>query len=243
MTSGLSNHSTFLRSITTIHTQNMELVRHEQFWQELLSMWTFMPLDTNDVVHTERIQSVIARVHGHGRVQDKAQKGQLFLFEDTDRPQPNECMITVDPVTNEVTIRIFGRFLTDIQSTSEWFMHRLLDQKEHFEITSHTRCFILLDIDGQRTDLTTGRVIPLRHKLWEGFYNENVYSINITVLVVAVTLGILIFTTPASAYTSLGKFYGVSERVLSAAMMNVFLLLGQFYRYRKGRRVVEWEKP
>ena len=33
------------------------------------------------------------------------------------------------------------------------------------------------------------------------------------------------------------------ERVLSAALMNVFLLIGQFYSYRKGRRVVEWEKP
>lgn len=241
MTAHSLTNPTFLRSLTTIHAQNMELVGHAQFWQDLLPMWTFMPIETDDVLHAARIQGVISRVHE--RVRDKAEVGQLFLFEDVDRPQPNECMITVDPCNHEVTIRVFGRFLTDIQSTSEWLMHRLLDQKEYFDITPHTRCFIMLDIDGQRTDLTTGRVIPLRHKLWEGFYNENVYSINITVAVLAVTLGILIFTTPTNAYTSLGKFYGVSERVLSAAMMNVFLLLGQFYRYRKGRQVVEWEKP
>ncbi len=60
---------------------------------------------------------------------------------------------------------------------------------------------------------------------------------------VLATLWAVIFLSPTDLHSPLGKFYGICERVLSAAIMNVFLLLGQFYSYRRGRRVVEWEKP
>lgn len=232
---------TFLRSITTVHTRHMEQVGQEAFWRELLPTWTFLPVYQPSGEYSPRMQAVILRLNEGAR--RKALAGTALLLEDVDRPTPNECLISLDPATSEVTIRIFGRFLTDIQSTSEWFLHRLLDVQEHFVITPHTRCFVLLDVQGERTDLTTGRVIPLRHKLWQGFYREHVYSVNITAAVVLLTLGVVLFLTPDAPHSPLGKFYGVCERVLSAALMNVFLLIGQFYSYRRGRRVVEWEKP
>ena len=57
------------------------------------------------------------------------------------------------------------------------------------------------------------------------------------------TLLVVLFLTPDGEQTPLGKFYGVCGRVLSAALMNVSLLMGQFYSYRRERRAVEWEKP
>ena len=231
----------FLRSITTIHARDIAVVSQEAFWRDLLPTWTFLPVRDAAGGFTPRMGQVISRLNADARV--KALAGQVLLLEDVDRPSPNECLISIDPATNEVTVRIFGRFLTDIQSTSEWFLHRLLDVQEHFIITPHTRCFVLLDVHGERTDLTTGRVIPLRHRLWQGFYREHVYNINITSAVVLATLWVVVFLSPQDAHSPLGKFYGICERVLSAAIMNVFLLMGQFYSYRKGRRVVEWEKP
>lgn len=232
---------TFLRSITTVHARDMGLVGQEAFWRDLLPTWTFLPVQDDGGQFTPRMQKVISRLNADAR--EKALSGLVLLLEDVDRPTPNECLITIDAPTNAVTVRIFGRFLTDIQSTSEWFLHRLLDVQQHFIITPHTRCFILLDVHGERTDLTTGRVIPTRHRLWQGFYREHVYNINITAAVVLATLWVVLFLSPDQPHSALGKFYGICERVLSAALMNVFLLVGQFYSYRKGRRVVEWEKP
>lgn len=232
---------TFLRSMTTVHVRDMPLVQTEAFWRELLPTLTFLPHTTATGEFTERMQAVAERLNPDLRA--RVLSAPHFLLEDIDRPSPNECLISIHPDTNEVGIRIFGRYLTDIQSTSEWFIHRLLDAGEHFVITPHTRCFVLLDVHGERTDLTTGHVIPLRHRLWRGFYREHVYSINITVTVVLVTLAVVLGLSPETPHSPLGKFYGICERVLSAAIMNVFLLIGQFYGYRKGRRVVEWEKP
>lgn len=232
---------TFLRSITTIHARHIAVVEQESFWRELLPTWTFLPTHTPAGEYTERLKAVIERVNLGAR--PKALAGHILLLEDVDRPAPNECLISVNADTNEVIIRIFGQYLTDVQSTSEWFLHRLLDAPDYFVITPHTRCFIVLDGHGERTDLTTGRVIPQRHKLWQGFYLEYIYNINITALVIVLTLGVVIFFTPDGEHSALGKFYGICERILSAAIMNVFLLLGQFYSYRKSRRVVEWEKP
>lgn len=227
--------------MTTVHARDMPLLQSEAFWRDLLPTLTFLPHLTEDGEYTERLQTVLERLNPEARA--RASASELLLLEDVDRPSPNECLIAIRPEYNEVCIRIFGRYLTDIQSTSEWFLHRMLDAGEKFVITPHTRCFILIDIHGERTDLITGRVIPLRHRLWEGFYREYVYSINITAVVIAVTLSVVLFAAPESAHSPLGKFYGICERVLSAALMNVFLLVGQFYSYRKGRKVVEWDKP
>ncbi|GAA5532237.1 hypothetical protein [Deinococcus aluminii] len=232
---------TFLRSMTTVHTLNLRLVQTEAFWRELLPTLTFLPHRTETGEFTERMQAVVERLNPELRT--RVLSGQLFLFEDVDRPSPNECLISIHPEANEVSFRIFGRYLTDIQSTSEWFLRRLLDAQEQFVITPHTRCFVLLDVHGERTDLTTGRVLPLRHRLWQGFYREHIYSVNITATVVVLTLGVVLLLSPDAPHSALGKFYGVCERILSAAIMNVFLLMGQFYSYRQGRRVVEWEKP
>ncbi len=232
---------TFLRSITTIHARDVARVLGQDFWRDLLPNWTFLPTHTPAGEYTGRLRAVIERVNPAAR--ERALAGQVLLLEDVDRPAPNECLISINPENSEVTIRIFGQFLTDIQSTSEWFLHRLLDVQEYFVITPHTRCFIALDGHGERIDLTTGRVIPLRHRLWQGFYREHVYNINVTASVIALTLGVVLLITPDGEQSALGKFYGICGRILSAAIMNVFLLVGQFYSYRKGRRVVEWEKP
>lgn len=232
---------TFLRSITTVHTRNVALVQTDDFWREVLPNWTFLSVYTESGEYSERMQGVISRLNPGAK--QKALTGHLLLLEDVDRPAPNETLISINPETTEVAIRIFGRYLTDIQSTSEWFLHRLLDAEQQFVITPHTRCFIVLDVHGARTDLTTGRVLPLRHKLWQGFYREHIYNINITSLVLLMTFMVVILISPADIHSPLGKFYGICERVLSAAIMNVFLLMGQFYSYRKSRRVVEWEKP
>ena len=231
----------FLRSITTVHARDMARVQQQELWRDLLPNWTFLPTHTADGAYSKRFQDVLERVNLRAR--ERAVAGQVFLLEDVDRPMPNECLISINPANHEVIIRIFGRYLTDIQSTSEWFLRRLLDVQEHFVITPHTRCFIVLDGHGERIDLTTGRVIPLRHRLWQGFYREHIYNINVTAVVIALTLGVVLLITPDGEQSALGKFYGICGRILSAAIMNVFLLVGQFYSYRKGRRVVEWEKP
>ncbi len=231
-----------MRSITTLHTRHVDLVLQESFWRELLLTWSFLPVTLADGgEYTPRMQTVIARLNPEARA--RALSGMVLLLEDVDRPTPNECLISVDAQTSEVSIRIFGRFLTDIQSTSEWILRQLMTAGQVFIITPHTRCFIALDTGGQRTDLTTGRAMPLRHRLWHGFYQENVYNINVTSMVITLTLMVVLFTSPTEAHSALGKFYGLCERILSAALMNVFLLLSQFYVYRKGRRVLEWEKP
>ncbi len=239
--SSSTSSPTFLRSMTTVHARDMALVQTEQFWRDLLPTLTFLPHQTATGEFTERMQAVIERLNPQLRM--KILSGTLLLLEDVDRPHPNECLISINPEASEVGIRIFGRYLTDIQSTSEWFLRRLLEAQEHFIITPHTRCFVILDVNGQRTELITGRVNPLRHKLWAGFYHEHIYAINITGAVLLFTLLVVILFVPDSPHSALGKFYGICERVLTAAMMNVFLLLGQFYAYRKGRHVVEWEKP
>lgn len=230
---------TFLRSITTVHTRDAAAL-DEAFWRNLLPNWTFLQhYQTGDT--DERLEGIVSRLNPDAMA--RARRGELLLLQDVDRPQPNECLISLHPDTGEITIRIFGRFLTDIQSTSEWFIHQLLERQEHFVITPHTRCFIALDVQGERTDLTTGRVLPQRHRLWQGFYRENSYNINITVTVLLLTLLVLLLGTPTEPYSLESKFYGICERVLSAAIMNSFLMLGQFYSYRRSRRVVEWEKP
>lgn len=232
---------TFLRSMTTVHARDMAVVTQEGFWRELLPTLSFLPHRTETGEFTVRMQDVISRLNPELR--SRVLSGQLFLLEDVDRPAPNECLISIHPEANEVGIRIFGRYLTDLQSTSEWFIHRLLDAHEQFVITPHTRCFVLVDVHGERSDLLSGHVIPTRHRLWHGFYREHVYSVNITAVVLVLTLLVVLVVTPDGEHSALGKFYGVCGRVLSAAIMNVFLLIGQFYSYRRGRRVVEWEKP
>lgn len=238
----MPDHLTFMRSITTVHLRpGDDAVTGEAFWRELLPTWTFLPVRDAQGEYTLRMRDVIGRLNPTAL--EKVLDGQVMLLEDVDRPAPNECLLSVNAARHEVSVRIFGRYLTDIQSTSEWFLHRLLDAQQHFLLTPHTRCFIALDIDGRRTDLTTGRVIPLRHKLWQGFYREHLYNVNITAAVVLLTLAVVLLVTPDGTHTPLGKAYGICERVLSAALMNVFLLVGAFYTYRRGRRVVEWEKP
>lgn len=232
----------FLRSITVIHAKesSKELVYTEDFWKELLPTWTFLPYQ-DQPVWSERLNDTIDRLHSASKI--KVRSSKILLLEDVDRPYPNECLIAIDNVTKEISIRIFGRYLTDIQSTSEWLIHKLLDVEEHFVVGNHTRCVIAFVLRDERTDLTVGRITPKHHRLWRGFYKSNVYSINITAFVTITTLAIVIFITPADEYSTLGKFYGICERVLSAAFMNIFLLLGSFYLYRKNRTVIEWEKP
>ncbi|MFC6591399.1 hypothetical protein ACFP81_04815 [Deinococcus lacus] len=230
----------YLRSITTVHLQDPERAMREDFWRELLPTWTFLPAYTAAGGMTPRLLEVAERVHPAMR--EDALSGFVLLLEDVDRPSPNECLITVHPGTREATIRIFGRFLTDVQSTSEWFMHRLLGD-DMFVVTPHTRCFIAMTVQDERIELTTGHLMPQRYRVWRGFYRENIYNVNITLSVLAVTLLTVLLVSPSDLHSPLGKAYGVAERVLTAAMMNAFLLLGQFYAYRRGRRVVEWEKP
>ncbi|WP_135230068.1 hypothetical protein [Deinococcus fonticola] len=119
----------FLRSITTVHARDLSVVGREAFWRALLPTWTFLPVRDVAGAFTPRMEQVMARLNPEAR--QKALAGQVLLLEDVDRPAPNECLISLDPATSEVTVRIFGRFLTDIQSTSEWFIHRLLDVQDH----------------------------------------------------------------------------------------------------------------
>lgn len=237
-----TNDAAFLRSITTVHITeaSRSLVTQEKFWQELLPTWTFLPHQTHPE-YAARLEVVLSRINQDA--QARVRESQLLLLEDVDRPNPNECLIAIDPHTKEVSIRIFGVFLTDVQSTSEWFISLILEAQNHFVITPHTRCVVALVLQYERTDLTVGRVMPTHYRLWRGFYQDYVYSINITAVVIVITLSIVIFTHPQQAFSDLSKFYGICERVLSAALMNVFLLMGQFYAYRKNRHVIEWEKP
>lgn len=233
-------HATYLRSITTVHLRDPTRAAQEDFWRALLPTWTFVPLGAEGADHP-RLREVMSRIDP--AVRHQAGQGLVMLLEDVDRPAPNECLVTVHPDIAEATIRIFGRFLTDVQSTSEWFLRRLLAASEMFVVTPHTRCFVVVTIEGRRAELTTGRLVPQRHRLWRGFYRENVYNVNITATVLLLTLAVVLLFTPDQPYSALGKAYGIAERVLSAAIMNAFLLVGLFYLYRRERRVVEWEKP
>lgn len=231
----------YLRSITTVHLRDPKRAAQPQFWADLLPTWTFLPTHDGSGQLRPRLLEVAGRIQPEAR--EAALSGLVLLLEDVDRPTPNECLLSVHPEAREVTIRIFGRFLTDVQSTSEWFMNRLLTAGEMFVVTPHTRCFIAMNVAGERLDLTTGHLIPWRHRLWQGFYRENVYNVNITAGVLLLTLLVVLLVSPDAPHSPLGKAYGIAERVLTAAMMNAFLLLGHFYAYRRGRRVVEWEKP
>lgn len=218
--------ATYLRSITTVHLKDPQQAQQPEFWQVLLPTWTFLPAYDSARQPTPRLREVIDRIQP--QAQARALEGLVLLLEDVDRPSPNECLISVHPHEREVTIRIFGR---------------LLAEAEMFVVTPHTRCFIALNVAGERVDLTTGHLIPWRYRVWRGFYQENPYNINITGGVLLVTLLVVLLVSPGELHSPLGKAYGIAERVLTAAMMNAFLLLGQFYVYRRTRRVVEWEKP
>ncbi|GGL19563.1 hypothetical protein [Deinococcus radiotolerans] len=232
--------ATHLRALITVHTRATAQVQTDTFWRALLPTLTPVPHRTGAGSFTPQMQAVAERLNPDLRA--RALTGHLLLFEDVNRPHPNECLISVHPDTQEVSVRIFGRYLTDLQSTTEWVVHRLLDAQEQLVITPHTRCFVLIDVHGRRSDLITGRVVPPRHRVWAGFYREHRYVVNITAAVTLLTLGVVLFISPAAPHDPLGKFYGVCERVLSAAVMNIFLLIGQFYAYRRNRRVVEWER-
>lgn len=229
----------FLRSVTTVHTTQIDAVLQEDFWRQLLDTWTFLSLEEESQGST-RLSAVISRLNVEAK--EKMLQGRLFLLEDVDRPAPNECLISVNKETREVIIRIFGSFLTDVQSTSEWFVYKLITSN-HFVITRHTRCFVVLNMQGERIDLTTGRVIPIKHRLWRDFYDKNRYSVNITASVFMISLFSFLTADYFDEHTAVGKVYSVIGRLLPVAMMNIFLHIGQFYSYRNTRKVIEWDKP
>lgn len=79
MTAPASLLPSFLRSITTVHARDIQLVSQEGFWRDLLPTWTFLPVRDASGEFTPRMGQVISRLNAEAR--QKALAGHVLLLE------------------------------------------------------------------------------------------------------------------------------------------------------------------
>ncbi|CAM4073511.1 hypothetical protein [Deinococcus marmoris] len=230
----------YLRSICVIPVAPGADIHDHALWERVFSGWRFIPLRNADGSLTDHGEAVIDLVIAHDRAEVRA--GALVLLS---WPQAGESLpglVNTLDGGRFVVVRVFGIHLTEVQDRTERLTERLLREKA-FAFSAGTRVTLALSVDGVRTNLTSGHIHTSRRGAWSGFYQANKYVLIVMLVVFVLSLAVMLFITPQRPYTTLGKFYELSGRVLSAVLFNIVLLGSQFLFYLRHRNVIDWEKP
>ena len=231
---------TYLRTICTVPLTPGADVHDASLWQRVFAGWRTGPLRDKSGTLTQEVERVIALVRQGD--QAEVRRGALVYAQ---WPQSGDVLPALINLTADerfVSVRVFAVHLTEVQRLTEQLIARLLRERAlHFP--QDVRVALAISLDGTMTELTAGRVRGRQGGALGGFYQANKYVLNVTLAVLIVTLLVFILVTPDSNFTPLGKFYGLSGRVLSAVLLNALLLGSQFIFFARHRSVIEWEKP
>lgn len=231
---------TFLRSICTVPVTPGTHLEDQRLWTRVFAGWRLQPVRLPSGTLTEEVERALRLVIG--RDQPEARAGALVYAVWPQSGETLSALVNTLDGGHFVTVRVFGKHLTEVQAKAEAVITRML-REAAFRFPPGTRVALAMSVDGTRVDLTSGQVRAGQGGALRGFYTENRYVLNVTLAVLLFTLLVVIFVTPGAAYTPLGKAYGLAERVLSAVLLNTLLLGSQFLFFARHRPVIEWERP
>ena len=234
------HEATYLRAILTVPLLHGTDPHDAGLWARTLPNWTFEAAHALSGELTPGAEQVLALVSPADRLQARAGVVALAHYPQSSEPPPLFVHLTSDG--RGVTLRIFSRHLTELQALAERLTGRL-SREPAFGVSNETRVIIAIVVEGQRHDLTGGRVTPGRSGTFASFYSANKYVLNATLTLLLFTLAVVLSLHPLGPYTPLGKFYGLNERVLSAVLLNVLLLGSQFLYFARHRQLIAWERP
>ncbi|AWN23262.1 hypothetical protein DKM44_08510 [Deinococcus irradiatisoli] len=209
-------------------------------WSRIFAGWRFQAVRDETGQLTEAVERATKLVwHGDA---DEVRRGALIYAV---WPQANQRLPALVNLTDDrqfVTVRVFASHLTEGQRLTEQLVVRMLRERA-FTFVPGVRVALAITVGEVRTDLTSGQVSVQRGSVLSGFYRQNKYLLNVTLAVLLITLSVVLLITPEGNYTPLGKFYGLSERVLSAVLLNFLLLISQFLFFARHHNVIAWDAP
>ncbi len=229
-----------LRSVCVIPVVPGADLHDQALWERVFSGWRFMPLRTPDGSLTDQAKAVTDLVISDDRAEVRS--GALVLVSWPQAGQSFPGLVNTLDGGRFVVVRVFGMHLTEVQERTARLTERLLKERA-FAFSGGTRVTLGLNLDGERTELTSGRIRLSRGGAWSGFYQKNKYALIVMLGVFVLALAAVLLLTPDRAYTPLAKVYDLAGRVLSAVLFNIVLLGSQFLFYLRHRDVIEWEKP
>ncbi len=233
-------HPSHLRAILTVPLLEGTDPHDPHLWARTLPTWTLEPTHDAKGMVTPGAERVIRLVSPGDQAQARAGLLVLAHYPQISDHPPLLVYLTADG--RGVTLRVFAHHLTELQALAESVTDSMRAQAS-FGVSTETRVIIAIVIDGFRHDLTSGRVRMGRGGVFSSFYHSNKYALNVTLAVLLFTLAVVLAVTPSGPYTPLGKFYGLSERVLSAVLLSALLLFSQFLYFVRHRRLIAWERP
>lgn len=234
------NHPSHLRAILTVPLLGQTDPRSPELWARTLTDWTLDQAHGAAGALTPAAERMVRLITPSEQAQARANVVALAHYPQSSAPPPLLAHLTPDG--RGVRLRIFASDLTELQTLTERVTEQLRRQPT-FGVSAGTRIIIAIVIDGVRHDLTGGRVQTGQGGVWRIFYQDNKYALNVTLGVLVLTLAVVLALTPPGPYSPLGKFYGLSERVLSAVLLNTLLLGSQFLYFLRHRRLIVWERP
>ncbi|GGJ74220.1 hypothetical protein [Deinococcus aquiradiocola] len=240
MTGAVRAHPAHLRAILTVPLRPGTDARDPALWARTLPTWTFTDVRGPDGRLVPEAEAIVRLVSPADQGQVRA--GAVLLAHALQSSDPPPLLAHLTPDGRAVTLRVFARYLTELQALAER-VTEALSREPAFLVTPDLRVIVAIVVDGVRHDLTGGRVQPGRGGAWRSFYHGNKYAVNVTLGVLLVTLAVVLVFTPSAPYTPLGKVYGLNERVLSAVLLNALLLGSQFMSFVRHRALIVWERP
>ncbi len=234
------NHPSHLRAILTVPLLGHTDARSPELWACTLPDWTLDEAHDAAGALTPAAERMVRLITPADQAQARTNVVALAHYPQSGAPPPLLAHLTPDG--RGVRLRIFASDLTELQTLTESVVEQLRRQPT-FGVSPGTRIIIAIVIDGVRHDLTGGRVRLGQGGVWRSFYEANKYALNVTLAVLLLTLRVVLALTPPGPYSPLGKFYGLSERMLSAVLLNALLLGSQFLYFLRHRRLIVWERP
>ena len=234
------NHPSHLRAILTVPLLGDTDPGSAALWRRTLPDWTLDQSHDASGALTPAAERMVRLITPSDQAQARANVVALAHYPQSSAPPPLLAHLTPDG--RALRLRIFASDLTELQTLTERVTEQLRRQPS-FEVSPGMRIIIAIVIDGVRHDLTGGRVQTGQGGVWRTFYADNKYALNVTLGVLVLTLAVVLALTPPGPYSPLGKFYGLSERVLSAVLLNTLLLGSQFLYFLRHRRLIVWERP
>jgi hypothetical protein len=232
-------HPSHLRAILTVPLLEGTDPGSAELWRRTLPTWTLDPAHDTAGALNPTAEQLVRLITPADQAQARESVVVLAHYPQSSAPP---LLGHLSPDGRSLTLRIFASDLTELQTLTEHLTERLRRQPS-FGVSSETRIIIAIVVDGVRHDLTGGRVQLGQGGAWRSFYEDNKYALNVTLGVLILTLSVVLALTPPGPYSPLGKFYGLSERVLSAVLLNALLLASQFLYFARHRRLIAWERP
>jgi hypothetical protein len=240
LTPTATRHPSHLRAIFTVPLLGKTDPGSAALWRRTLPDWTLDESQDAAGALTPAAERMVRLITPAEQPQARANVVALAYYPQSGAPPPLLAHLTPD--RRAVRLRIFASDLTELQTLTERVTEQLRCQPS-FGVSTETRVIIAIVIDGVRHDLTRGRVRMGRGGVFRSFYQGNKYALNVTLVMLLFTLSVVLALTPTGPYTPLGKFYGLSERLLSAVLLSALLLFSQFLYFVRHRGLIAWERP